>query len=130
MSTREQILDVATRLLQEKGAAHATTQGIANEVGLSEGALYKHFAREEEIFLSILHRRLPAFVAALDSYQPGTGSVQGNLPEELAQERVAKQGEFAIVSGDALNADDVRRAESVCGERRQVAAPHLFPRYT
>ncbi|WP_377269791.1 TetR/AcrR family transcriptional regulator [Peterkaempfera sp. SMS 1(5)a] len=71
--TRERILDAADRLLRTIGLARATTKEIARAAGCSEAALYKHFRGKEEIFVAVLHERLPSL-----------GPLPAELPEESA----------------------------------------------
>jgi AcrR family transcriptional regulator len=47
--------------MRTEGFAATTTKSIAREAGLSEGTLYKHFTDKSELFLAVLHERLPAF---------------------------------------------------------------------
>jgi len=51
-STKNAILDAAVQLAARGGPAAATMRAIAREVGVTEAALYRHFASKEEI----LHR--------------------------------------------------------------------------
>lgn len=46
---REQIAQATLRIIAEKGVSSLTTALIANEVGISEGNLYRHFRSKEEI---------------------------------------------------------------------------------
>lgn len=48
-STRHAILDAAVRLAARGGPSAATMRAIAREVGVTEAALYRHFASKEEI---------------------------------------------------------------------------------
>ncbi len=53
-STREKILEVALRLFSKKGFKETTIKDIAKEVGITEGAIYRHFTSKEEIINSLL----------------------------------------------------------------------------
>jgi AcrR family transcriptional regulator len=79
--TREVILDAALRVIRERGLARATTKEIAKAAGLSEPALYRHFADKAEIFLGVLQERTPGFRPLHEalSAPPGSGTVAGNL---------------------------------------------------
>ena len=79
--TREVILDAALRVIRERGLARATTKEIARAAGLSEPALYRHFADKAEIFLGVLQERTPGFRPLHEalSVAPGSGTVAGNL---------------------------------------------------
>ena len=48
------IISAVLRLVDRKGLNGVTTKRIALEVGVTEGALYKHFRSKNEIFLRIL----------------------------------------------------------------------------
>ena len=50
---KDQIVAAAKRLIIKRGSENVTVRAIANEVGLSEGALYRHFKSKREI-LSLL----------------------------------------------------------------------------
>ncbi len=46
---REQIVEAAMKVIATRGTRGATTKAIAREVGISEGALYRHFQTRDEI---------------------------------------------------------------------------------
>ena len=77
--TRQKILDAAEKLILLKGLAHVTTKEIAREVGLSEGALYRHFDHKEEIFFALMATHLPAFYDAFQTHRGGTATLRENL---------------------------------------------------
>jgi AcrR family transcriptional regulator len=85
-STRDQILDAATSLIRNIGLGHTTTKEIASAAGLSEAALYRHFADKAELFLCVIGERVPQLVAALKDLPSRAGhrSVRSNL-EDLAR---------------------------------------------
>jgi AcrR family transcriptional regulator len=85
-STREQILDAATSLIRNIGLGHTTTKEIASAAGLSEAALYRHFADKAELFLCVIGERMPPLVAVLKDLPARAGfrSVRTNL-EDLAR---------------------------------------------
>jgi AcrR family transcriptional regulator len=78
-ATRQKILDAAEKLILLKGLARVTTKEIAREIGLSEGALYRHFDHKEEIFFALMARHLPAFYETFQAHQAGTGTPSENL---------------------------------------------------
>lgn len=47
----QELLDVAIRLFNEKGYRSVTTSEIANEAGISEPTIYKHFQNKKDLFL-------------------------------------------------------------------------------
>lgn len=77
--TRQKILEAADRLIQMKGLARVTTRDIARETGLSEGALYRHFAHKEEILFAAVGRHLPALFDVFQAHPAGIGAIGENL---------------------------------------------------
>lgn len=49
-----QIARVAMRLFSEKGFKGTTTREIANEAGISEAIIFKHFAKKEDLYSAII----------------------------------------------------------------------------
>ncbi|HAV10614.1 MAG TPA: hypothetical protein DCX22_03240 [Dehalococcoidia bacterium] len=48
---RAQIADAAGRLIVRYGSEHITVRRIANEIGITEGAIYRHFKSKRDILL-------------------------------------------------------------------------------
>lgn len=85
-STRDHILDATAFVLQRFGLGRATTKAIAEAAGLSESALYRHFADKAELFLSVIVERMPQLVALLTNLPSAAGqrTVRANL-EQVAR---------------------------------------------
>ncbi len=56
-----------------------TTKEIARATNLSEGALYRHFDRKEDVFFALLSTHLPPFLETFKTYVAGEGSVSKNF---------------------------------------------------
>ena len=54
--TRENILLVSLRLFAQEGYEAVSVSQIAGELGLTKGALYRHYANKQAIFESILQK--------------------------------------------------------------------------
>jgi AcrR family transcriptional regulator len=54
--TRSLLLDAAEDVFAEKGFTAATLDDIAYAAGYTKGAIYKHFATKEELFLAVSDR--------------------------------------------------------------------------
>ena len=50
------IADAALKVIGEQGLARFTSQAIAREVGVSDAALFRHFATKEDIVLAVIDR--------------------------------------------------------------------------
>jgi len=51
---RKQIVDAARRLIIRRGAEHVTVRGIAEDVGISEAAIYRHFKSKKDVLCLLL----------------------------------------------------------------------------
>lgn len=54
--TRSLLIDAAENVFAEKGYAPATLDDIAQTAGYTKGAIYKHFATKEDLFLAVSDR--------------------------------------------------------------------------
>jgi len=54
--TRSLLLDAAEDVFAEKGFTPATLDDIAHAAGYTKGAIYKHFAAKEDLFLAVSDR--------------------------------------------------------------------------
>lgn len=55
-ATRNQILDTAEQVFQEKGVSHTTLAEIAKAAGLTRGAIYWHFKNKLDLFQAMMDR--------------------------------------------------------------------------
>jgi AcrR family transcriptional regulator len=65
--TRDRIEQAAMRLFVDNGVAETTIRDIAGAVGLSEGALYRHFVSKEELVWAMFERHYTAFARRLEA---------------------------------------------------------------
>jgi TetR/AcrR family acrAB operon transcriptional repressor len=56
--TRNSILDAAERIFFEKGVSRTTLADIAQEAGVTRGAIYWHFANKGDLFTAMFDRSL------------------------------------------------------------------------
>lgn len=55
-SRRREITDAALKVIAEQGLARFTSLAIAREVGVSDAALFRHFATKNDIVLAVIDR--------------------------------------------------------------------------
>jgi AcrR family transcriptional regulator len=55
---RDRILEAAGRVFTERGYERSTTKAIAQAAGVSEGAIYYHFAGKRDLLIGVLDRLL------------------------------------------------------------------------
>ena len=65
--TREQILDASLRLFSEKGFARTSVRDIGQAAGITDAAIYYHFASKRDLFEALIDER--GFTAALESLE-------------------------------------------------------------
>jgi len=51
---QEEIIDTAIRIIDRKGIQGLTIKNLSKDIGVSEGAIYRHFENKREILVSIL----------------------------------------------------------------------------
>jgi AcrR family transcriptional regulator len=65
--TRTQILDASLRLFSEKGFARTSVRDIAQAAGITDAAIYYHFASKRDLFEALIEER--GFTAALEGLE-------------------------------------------------------------
>lgn len=65
--TRTQILDASLRLFSEKGFARTSVRDIAQAAGITDAAIYYHFASKRELFEALIEER--GFTTALENLE-------------------------------------------------------------
>lgn len=66
--TRQRLLTAAVTLLHDKGMAHTSTNDIAEEAGVSRGALTHHFESREDLMAQAIAHMLELVIDELKSY--------------------------------------------------------------
>src|SRR5262245_7584002 len=77
--TRNRIEQAAVRLFVQKGVAETTIKDIAGAVGLSEGALYRHFEGKEDLVWAAFERHYVAFGETLKALADGESTTRGKI---------------------------------------------------
>ena len=116
VSTRQiEILEAAIRLTSESGIQKLTIRNVASAVGVSEPALYRHFASKHELLVAILeyleHKIAHNFIGFI---QPsGSSSEQFRLFLENLFTELEKNKAFALLlfAEETFNADPELRPE-------------------
>lgn len=82
LATRDLILDTAELVFQRRGVSRTSLQEIAQEAGLTRGAIYWHFENKADVFDAMMQRVTLPLVASLNQ-QPEAES--GNPLDQLRQ---------------------------------------------
>ncbi len=78
--TRENILLVSLRLFAQEGYEAVPVSQIAGELGLTKGALYRHYANKQAIFESILQKMEQLDAERAQAFELPEGTVQ-DMPQ-------------------------------------------------
>ena len=128
--TRKQILDAALRLFSERGFARTSVRDIGQAAGITDAAIYYHFASKRDLFEALIEER--GFTAALEELERDEVTIA--LPEALALSAVAAL-EFIYANRDLLKvlmvealAEDAVAAEEyrMLRERWQRGQARIF----
>ena len=87
--TKERILETALTLFAREGYAGVSMADIAGELGITKGALYRHYAGKRDIFESILRR-----LEQMD----GENAASYDVPVEPVEQGAAAYGDTEIES--------------------------------
>ena len=122
---RVRILDAAHELMLTLGLARTTTKEIARAAGCSEAALYKNFASKEELFIRVLHERLPRLTPLLRSLaaEPGRRTLEENLTEIARQAALFYDQSFPIAASLYAETQLKRRHDEAM--RQMGSGPHM-----
>lgn len=81
--TKEEILKTALRLFAQNGYEATSVSQIAGALGMSKGALYKHYKNKRDIFEQILHKMEDNDANQANDYSVPTGTIEES-PEKYA----------------------------------------------
>ena len=70
-NTRERIEEAATKLFVQRGITETSVRDITREVGISEGALYRHFESKDDLVWQTFEQGYTSFARELDSLAAG-----------------------------------------------------------
>jgi len=83
---QEQIIEAAQKLILKYGSEHVTIRRIAKEVGISEGAIYRHFKSKSDIFCLLLDNVGESLLADIQQSIIPEGSIMESLESVLTTE--------------------------------------------
>jgi AcrR family transcriptional regulator len=87
MNTRERLIDAAARIIRDRGIKAVTTKDVAQEAGVAEATIYRHFQDKTDLLLHVLDERLPGhFLVQIRDLprRAGSGDVAANLAQLAA----------------------------------------------
>jgi len=119
--TIARILDAAARLFVAKSYADVTINQIAEETGLTKGAVYHHFPSKEDVYLAMMQRELEEKRALFDrALHTGTSG------RDRLDALVAAFLDFSPVKRDQMKL--VRRDVNIFGEPSRTRLIRAYQR--
>jgi AcrR family transcriptional regulator len=98
---REQIIEASRKLIMRYGSEHVTVRRIAAEIGISEGALYRHFKSKKEVLLFLIRHIEENLVGDLQKKSPPKnilGILENNLRNHLSSMGQRKGMSFLVIA--------------------------------
>lgn len=86
---KKQIMDAARKLIMRSGSEHVTIKNMAKEVGISDGAIYRHFKSKTEI-LSFLADNVSAGLIHDIETARSVGFDSMNIIDEILRTHLSK----------------------------------------
>ena len=116
--TKEKILHESLRLFARNGYEAVSCSDIAGALGITKGALYRHYKSKRDIFGSILAEmeRRDAVRAAAFDLPEGTLS---DMPEKYRAASADKLTDFCKAQFDYWTADGFASATTIASRARQ-----------
>ncbi len=94
---QEEILDRTFELVRESGLANLTMKKVADRMGFTEPALYRHFPNKQALILGLLDRLESLLMPAID-----TAADRDDLPPAERLERIVLHHLGLILRSDGL----------------------------
>lgn len=105
--TRALILDAAERVFHRRGVSRTTLQEIAQEAGLTRGAIYWHFENKGELFHAMMERVTLPMMAGMTEITPAD--------QERPLERIRRNTASALQQ--IVHNDQVRRVFEIATQK-------------
>lgn len=99
MTTRQKILDVARKMISQQGLASVSMRKIGKKVGISQVAIYRHFADKNELIAQIIDKGYQRLVQNLQS-----AAAQSNNPAEFISNVIKVYVDFALADPNFFKA--------------------------
>ncbi len=122
MDKRTEIMKQAVHLFSSKGFHQTSVQEVAQAVGISKGAFYKHFDSKENMFIEILKQYHDEISKEIADFQHAPGSDSKDVFKKklaIEIERTLSNQEFFMMVFKDLPLSDSEKLSSLFGELRQ-----------
>jgi AcrR family transcriptional regulator len=99
---QKQIIEASRKLVIKYGSEHITVRKIANYIGISEGAIYRHFESKNDIFLFLIdyieNSWLEDIKLSLDHNKPTLDILKSLAEKHISEVEQRKGVTFQVVA--------------------------------
>ncbi len=116
ISRRQQILECLAQMLEESPGARITTAALANKVGVSEAALYRHFPSKTKMFeglIEFIEETIFTRIKTIIQEQQSAQSQCEKILFLLLTFTERNPGITRLLTGDALTGETTRLRQRV-----------------
>ena len=102
---RQQILQTLAGMLEQPGAERVTTASLAAKIGVSEAALYRHFASKAQMFeglIDFVDQSVIGLIRQVTDREPAGPNQAARIVALLLQFAEKNPGMCRVMTGDAL----------------------------
>jgi len=113
---RLQILQTLAAMLEQPGAERVTTASLAARIGVSEAALYRHFASKAQMFeglIDFVDQSVIGLIRQVTDREPAGPAQAGRIVALLLQFAEKNPGMSRVMTGDALVLEHERLQERI-----------------
>lgn len=113
---RLQILQTLAAMLEQPGAERVTTAGLAAKIGVSEAALYRHFASKAQMFeglIDFVDQSAMGLIRQVTDRESAGPQQAGRIVALLFQFAEKNPGMSRVMIGDALVLEHERLQERI-----------------
>ena len=113
---KQQVIEAARRLITDKGMYAVTIDAIAEIVGFSEAAIYRHFSSKQQILLQLiddLEHDLLAGVASAQTTEPNALRILEGILETHLTGAEGSRGVSFIVLASAMSFEGIGLSDRI-----------------
>jgi TetR/AcrR family transcriptional regulator len=113
---RQQILQTLAAMLEQPGAERVTTASLAAQIGVSEAALYRHFASKAQMFeglIDFVDQSVIGLIRQVTDREPVGFNQAARIVTLLLQFAEKNPGMCRVMTGDALVLEHERLQERI-----------------
>lgn len=110
-SISERILDVANKVIAEKGLTHFTLDEVAKEAGISKGGLLYHYPSKDKLIKGLIENYISMFESKLAEREQSISKISVNnwlipyINEQFDQTKFDSTSMYGLLAAVAVNHD-------------------------